>query len=354
MGQGEGTVINGTGSQIGGLSRWGDYTSMAVDPTDDCTFWYTNQYEVSNGSWNWHTRIGSFTLPGCATQTAPAAPSLQATAGDGTVHLAWTVPSDGGSPITGYNVYRGTSSGGETLLANLGNVTSYDDTTVVNGTTYYYTVTAVNGVGEGTVSNEGSATPHAPTAPAAPTLTAATPGNSTVHLTWTAPSNGGSPITNYDVYRGTSSGGETLLATLGNVTSFDDNTAANGTTYYYEVSAKNAVGEGPVSNERSATPQPPPNFSLSVTPSSRSVAHGQSTTYTVTINRLNGFTGSVTLNVTGLPARTSASFSPNPASTTSTFTVSTRPKTPRGTYPLTIKGTSGSLSHSASVTLIVT
>ncbi|TML63945.1 MAG: hypothetical protein E6G17_04145, partial [Actinobacteria bacterium] len=49
MGQGEGTIINGTGSQFshptsGALDRWGDYTSMAVDPTDDCTFWYTNEY----------------------------------------------------------------------------------------------------------------------------------------------------------------------------------------------------------------------------------------------------------------------------------------------------------------------
>lgn len=65
MGQGEGTLIAGGGSQTGGLNRWGDYTSISVDPVDDCTFWYTNQYLATNGSFNWHTRIGSFKLPGC-------------------------------------------------------------------------------------------------------------------------------------------------------------------------------------------------------------------------------------------------------------------------------------------------
>ena len=65
MTQGEGIVITGAGSQTGGLTRWGDYTSMSVDPGDDCTFWYTNEYIPANGTFNWRTRIGSFKLPGC-------------------------------------------------------------------------------------------------------------------------------------------------------------------------------------------------------------------------------------------------------------------------------------------------
>src|SRR5437660_11112845 len=67
MTQSEGSVIEGSGSQTGGLTRWGDYTSMSVDPADDCTFWYTNEYLASNGSFNWHTRIGSFKFPSCST-----------------------------------------------------------------------------------------------------------------------------------------------------------------------------------------------------------------------------------------------------------------------------------------------
>ena len=62
--QGEGTIIDGAGSQTN-LSRWGGYSSMSIDPTDDCTFWYTNQYIPSNGSFNWKTRIGSFKFAGC-------------------------------------------------------------------------------------------------------------------------------------------------------------------------------------------------------------------------------------------------------------------------------------------------
>ena len=66
MDQGEGTIINGAGSQTGqSLSRWGDYSSMSVDPSDDCTFWYTTEYIPSNGAFNWRTRIGSFKFPGC-------------------------------------------------------------------------------------------------------------------------------------------------------------------------------------------------------------------------------------------------------------------------------------------------
>jgi hypothetical protein len=85
-----------------------------------------------------------------------------ASGGDGSVGLSWSAPSsDGGSAITGYKVYRGTSSGGESLLTSVGNQTSYTDTTVANGTTYFYEVAAVNSVGTGSQSNELSATPQA-------------------------------------------------------------------------------------------------------------------------------------------------------------------------------------------------
>jgi hypothetical protein len=62
---GEGTIIDGNGSQNGGLSRWGDYSSMSVDPVDGCTFWYANEYLPATGSFNWRTRLASFSLPGC-------------------------------------------------------------------------------------------------------------------------------------------------------------------------------------------------------------------------------------------------------------------------------------------------
>jgi len=63
--EGEQLIINGSGSQTGGVSRWGDYSAMTVDPVDDCTFWYTQEYIQSSGSLNWNTRISNFIFPNC-------------------------------------------------------------------------------------------------------------------------------------------------------------------------------------------------------------------------------------------------------------------------------------------------
>jgi PKD repeat protein len=62
--QTEATMTAGTGSQ-NQYSRWGDYSSIQTDPDDDCTFWYTTEYLTANGSFNWHTRIGSFKFDSC-------------------------------------------------------------------------------------------------------------------------------------------------------------------------------------------------------------------------------------------------------------------------------------------------
>jgi hypothetical protein len=69
--QGETTLFAGAGSQTGTLNRWGDYSDLTVDPVDDCTFWYTQEYIPSNGSNNWRTRIGSFKFAGCGGSPTP-------------------------------------------------------------------------------------------------------------------------------------------------------------------------------------------------------------------------------------------------------------------------------------------
>ena len=138
------------------------------------------------------------------------------------------------------------------LLATVGAANrSYTDAAVTGGSSYSYTVTAVNVAGEGPASNQLSAT--AWSVPGAPTLTGARGLKGGVALTWTAPaSNGGTPVTAYRIYRGSTSGGETLLATVGNVASYTDSTAPNGKTTYYQVAAVNAVGAGQRSNELAA------------------------------------------------------------------------------------------------------
>jgi hypothetical protein len=65
LGQGEVTLVNGTGVQTQSTSHWGDYSMMSVDPRNDCTFWYAQEYYTETGKMAWHTRIGSFKFPSC-------------------------------------------------------------------------------------------------------------------------------------------------------------------------------------------------------------------------------------------------------------------------------------------------
>jgi fibronectin type 3 domain-containing protein len=199
-----------------------------------------------------------------STFDVPGAPTgLSASRGDGQVTLTWTAPTnDGGAPLTGYALYRGTSSGTTSFLANLGTGTSHTDTGLTNGATYYYQVAAKNLAGEGPHSNEANATPAA--LPGAPPALTATRGNAQVSLAWDVPANGGSAILNYTLYRGTTSGSETFHKLLGNVTSHTDTGLTNGVTYHYKVSANNTAGEGPQSNEASATPGTVPSAPLSL------------------------------------------------------------------------------------------
>ncbi len=71
LAQGEATLFAGTGSQTGTGSRWGDYSDLTVDPSDDCTFWYTQEYYSTTGSFNWRTRVGNFKFPGCSSPPPP-------------------------------------------------------------------------------------------------------------------------------------------------------------------------------------------------------------------------------------------------------------------------------------------
>ena len=296
-----------------------------------------------------------------ASATVPDAPaSLTATPGNTTVVLAWAVPANGGSPISGYNLYEGTTPGGEsatpvndgTLIpgatltvtgltnatkfyftvkavnaigssvpsneawatpaatvpgpprnvvataANLSatvtwdaptnpggaNITGYTvtaaDSTVstrggqsctwtsgpltctvtglTNGDSYSFSITATNSLGTGVASTASNAVVPAVTAPSAPTGLVATPGNTTAALTWTAPSNGGSAITGYNVYEASSSGGENYAApvngTLISGTTTTVTGLTNGTTYYLTVKAVNAIGSSPASSEVFAIP----------------------------------------------------------------------------------------------------
>jgi len=105
------------------------------------------------------------------------------------------------------------------------------------------------------LSHSATVTVNVQTTPSSPQNLRAIAGDAQVTLSWSAPlSDGGSPITNYRIYKGESAGAETLLTTIGNLLTYTDTAVTNGQTYYYEVTAVNSFGESARSNEVSATP----------------------------------------------------------------------------------------------------
>ena len=171
MGQGEASLIVGAGSQTGTLTRWGDYSSMTVDPTDDCTFWYTNQYIPSNGSFNWKTRIGSFKFPGCggtgsndfSISANPTSLSIaQGSSGTSTISTAVTSGSAGTINLTAT-----VSPSGPTATLNPTSVTAGNSSTLTVSVgssvpTGNYTVTVTGTEGSKTHSTTVTVTVTAP------------------------------------------------------------------------------------------------------------------------------------------------------------------------------------------------
>jgi len=135
-----------------------------------------------------------------------------------------------------------------------------------------------------------------------------------------------------------------------NVTTSSSTPAGN-----YTLTATGASGSTSHTATVTLSVNAPPDFSLSATPSSQTVTAGNGTSYTATVTPSNGFNASVALTVSGAPAGVTATLSPSSlsGSGSSTLSITTSTSTVAGTYPLTITGVSGTLSHSANVTLVV-
>ena len=180
--------------------------------------------------------------------SAPSAPTgLMATAANAQVTLSWNASSGAST----YYVKRATTNGGPYTQISAPTATNFTDTGLANGTAYYYVVSAGNSYGQSANSSQVSATPAASVAiPPAPTGLAATPGNATVSLVWTASTG----ATSYHVKRSITSGSGYAQVGAPTATNFNDTSLTNGTTYYYVVSAVNSAGESPNSAQASATP----------------------------------------------------------------------------------------------------
>ena len=132
-------IVDGTASN--GSNRWGDYAEMGLDPADDCTFWYTNMYNISS---TWTTRVASFKFDTCGTG-CPAITLSPATLPDGNVGSAYnqTIVATGGTAPYTYAVSSGTLPSGLTLDSATGVISGTPDTAGTSN----FNITATDNVG---------------------------------------------------------------------------------------------------------------------------------------------------------------------------------------------------------------
>ena len=231
----------------------GTYTTLTNVPiatfTDtnvasDTTYYYVVSAVNSIGESSNSVPVSS------ATCNVPAMPTnLVTTVSNSQVTINWQASSG----ATSYTISRFTGSTPPAIIASGITTTNFTDASVVSGTTYYYLVAAANDCNQSGYSFYVAAiVPPGP--PATPTGLSATPGNSQVNLSW----NTASGATGYNLKRSTTNGGPyDIIGTNVSGAAYLDTAVANGTTYYYVVSALNAGGESSNSSQVSVTPIAP-------------------------------------------------------------------------------------------------
>ncbi|HEX8172990.1 MAG TPA: PQQ-binding-like beta-propeller repeat protein [Thermoanaerobaculia bacterium] len=262
-----------------GNARWGDYSQTSIDPMDDCTFWHTNEHIASDGNFNWSTAFAAFRFPDCLTCTAPATPTgVTATKNSNTSYtVGWAASTGAGS----YSVYRNTAAcpqGTPVKIATCpgtagcaANNLSYTDSSAVSGTSYWYSVSAIDSATGNCESIRSTCvsgtTGSCAQVPSFAGIESASeysilPGgviannSCSIHLEWSEGLSNcpDQPAVVYNVYRGTTStftpaAANNIAKCLSTLTFDDNSTLTGGTTYYYKVRAEDSTtGNGGLCN----------------------------------------------------------------------------------------------------------
>lgn len=224
--------------------------------------------------------------------TVPGAPSnVMATAGNASATISWSAPANGGSPITGYTI---TANPGGAMMNAAGSALSVNFSGLTNGQSYTFAVYAVNAIGNGPSTSSGAVRPA--TVPAAPTGVTASAGNASAQVTWTAPSDGGSPITGYTVT--VSPGGGVVMVGAGATTTAVSG-LMNGQSYTFTVFASNAAGSGAASAPSNAVTPSASTVNITVSPTRAALTTGPTQQFTATVTG-TASTGA-TWSVDGIP-----------------------------------------------------
>ena len=209
---------------------------------------------------------------GAPSRAVPPAPNnVQAEPMDEKIRITWDYPTGfSGEDLVGFILYKGTLPDSVDLIVknDLGPYElSYTDSTVINGNTYYYSISAINDDGAGPKSTPVMAVPRGPASP--PTNFSSIHGANHLFLSWEEPEDeNGSPLEGYSLFKGLSKTNVSTRIDLGMKTNYTDSGLINGVTYFYQVLAITAYGDGRkttvLSDSPRTTPSPPSN--LTITP----------------------------------------------------------------------------------------
>jgi len=362
----EATILTGAGSQVGSDAyRWGDYTAMQVDPSDDCTFWYVDQYQAVTGTFDWNTNIASFIFNSCS-----ATPNYSLSANPGTVAV-----TQGGSATSTITITPSGGFSGSVNLAASGlpkGVTagfSPNPGTTTSTLTLAASASAATGTVTVTITGTSGALSHTTTlsltvnAPVPSFTLGASPnavtiakggasGTSTISIIPVNGFSGNVTLAASGLPKGVIAGFSPNPATTSSaLTLTAGSTAKAGTS---TVTITGTSGTLSATTTVTLTVDALGNFSLTAAPTMVIVEQGSSGTSTITVNAKNGFDQEVTLSATGAPTGVTATLTPNPTTSTSTLTLAVSDSAAVGKTKITVTGTSGSLSHKTTVTIKVT